>query len=230
MDPEDFLDETRQWIQCGFQVNAHAIGDRGNRVALDGYESAMDDLNIENKALLRLRIEHSQIVEPSDQIRFRDLGIVASMQPTHATSDMFFAPDRLGNRTADAYLWKTFLNLSVPLPFGSDFPVEKVDPLLGFYAAITRQNSLGQPAGGWFPEQRVNQNEALYAFTKTAAWVSFQEEIMGELSEGKFGDFVVLDRNIMEVEPQEVLESHVTFTFVGGTCVYERDLDKQNFI
>ena len=216
---EAFTEDVRRAVECGFQVGTHAIGDRGNRVALDAYEQASA-----GRTDGRHRIEHAQVVAPEDLPRFAALGVVAAMQPTHATSDMYWAPDRVGpERIRGAYAWRSLLDSGARLAFGSDFPVERVDPLLGFYAAVTRQDADGWPEGGWMPEQRVTRAEALHAFTRDAAYAAFQEDDLGSLEPGKRADFVVLSRNIMAVPASEVLEADVVATYLDGRPVYAKD-------
>lgn len=216
--PETFRQNVLTAMTCGFQVNTHAIGDRGNRLVLDTYEEAMAETG---RTLGRHRVEHAQILAPSDIPRFAELGVIASMQPTHATSDMYWAEDRLGpERIEGAYAWRSLLDRGAQLAFGSDFPVEQVNPLLGFYAAITRQDAEGWPEGGWHPEERVTRREALRGFTLDAAYAAFQEDELGSLEPGKFADFVVLSRNIMEVDPSHILDTEVIATYLGGEPIY----------
>lgn len=216
--PAEFTEDVKAAFKCGFQVNTHAIGDRGNRVALDVYEKATAEMG---PSVGRHRIEHAQIVDRDDIPRFRRLGIIAAMQPTHATSDMYWAADRLGpDRLHGAYAWRSFLDEGVPLAFGSDFPVEDVNPILGFYAAVTRQDAEGWPEGGWLPEQRVTREEALHAFTLGAAFAAFQENEVGSIEPGKRADFVVLSRDIMAVSVDEVLGTSVVATYLDGEPVY----------
>src|SRR5690606_3190378 len=150
--------------------------------------------------------------------------VVASMQPTHATSDMYWAPARVGpERIRGAYAWRSLLDSGARLAFGSDFPVERVDPLLGFYAAVTRQDAKGWPEGGWLPDERLTREEALRAFTLDAAYAAFQEADLGSLTPGKRADFVVLSRDVMNVPAPEILEAEVVATYVDGRPVYARN-------
>ena len=213
--PEAFNERVQQAVNCGYQVNTHAIGDLGNRVLLDAYEMA--GVTPEG----RHRDEHTQIIELSEIERFIRLGIIASMQPTHATSDLNMAEDRLGpHRIKGGYAWRTLLDAGVPLAFGSDFPVEKANPLLGFFASVTRQTEDLLPEGGWYPEERLTREETLYAFTKGAAWAAFQDDQLGSLSPGKHADFVVLSNDIMTVPAPQILETEVVATFFGGNLIY----------
>ncbi len=213
--PEEFNERVQEAVNCGYQVNTHAIGDMGNRVLLDAYELA--GVTPEG----RHRDEHTQIVELSEIERFTRLGIIASMQPTHATSDLNMAEDRLGpHRIKGGYAWRTLLDAGVPLAFGSDFPVEKANPLLGFFASVTRQTEDLLPEGGWYPEERLTREETLYAFTKGAAWAAFQDDQLGSLAPGNHADFVVLSNDIMTVAAPQILETEVVATFFGGNLIY----------
>lgn len=215
-----FTESVREAIRCGFQINTHAIGDRGNRVVVDAYETAMRELG---DAGGRHRVEHAQIVSVDDIPRFGALGIIASMQPTHATSDMYWAEDRVGPaRAQGAYAWRKFLDSGAILALGSDFPVERVNPMLGFYAAVTRQDAEQWPEGGWYPEENLTRAEALRGFTLDAAYAAFQESDLGSLEAGKYADFVILSKDIMTIPALEILETEVIATYIGGRNVYER--------
>lgn len=206
-------------LRSGFQVNVHAIGDRGNRIVLDAFESALKKVP---KADHRFRIEHAQVLSQEDIPRFATLGVIPSMQATHQTSDMRWAPDRLGPlRIRGAYAWRSLLNTGVVIPNGTDFPVEEVNPLLTFHAAVTRQDPSNLPAGGWYPEQKMTREEALQSMTIWPAYAGFQESIMGSLTPGKYADFVILDRDIMQVPDSEILGTRVISTWIGGKRVYE---------
>jgi predicted amidohydrolase YtcJ len=212
----------RAWAEAGlrrgFQVNVHAIGDRGNRIALDAFEAA---LRVVPKADHRFRIEHAQVLSPEDIPRFAKLGVIPSMQPTHQTSDMRWAEARVGpQRILGAYAWRSLLNTGVVIPSGTDFPVEEVDPLLTFHAAVTRQDPTNWPAGGWHPEQKMTREEALQSMTIWPAYAGFQESVLGSLTPGKYADFVVLDRDIMRVPDTEILGTRVVSTWIGGKRVY----------
>jgi predicted amidohydrolase YtcJ len=207
-------------FSCGLQAGVHAIGDRANRQVLDAYAKLIPRFP-DNPG--RHRIEHAQILDPADIPRFAALGVIAAMQPTHATSDMYWADERLGEkRLAGAYAWRSLLDSGARLAFGSDFPVEKVDPMLGIHAAVTRQDSSGQPPGGWLPAERIGRAEAIRAFTRDAAWAGFMEDEIGSLEPGKRADFIVLDRDIMQVPDPELLDVRVRQTWVGGARVYPR--------
>ncbi len=213
--PADFAELVDRALACGYQVNTHAIGDSANRLLLDTYEAAR--ITPEG----RHRNEHAQILALDDIDRFATLGIIASMQPTHATSDMYWAEDRLGpHRIKGAYAWRSLLDSGARLAFGSDFPVEQVNPMLGFHAALTRQDDQLWPEGGWYPEERLDRPEVLHAFTLGAAWSGFQDKDTGSLEPGKWADFVVLDRDIMQVAPPAILGTRVEATFVAGRAVH----------
>jgi predicted amidohydrolase YtcJ len=217
---EHIQDVAERALQRGFQVNSHAIGDRGNRIVLDAYEKALDKFP---RADHRFRIEHAQIIHYSDIPRFAQLGVIPSMQASHQTSDMYWAGKRLGpERLLGAYAWRSLLNTGVIIPNGSDFPVEYVNPLISFHAAIARQDANDFPVGGWYPDQRMTREEALKSMTLWAAYSAFQEQELGSLSAGKHADFVVLDQDIMRVAPELVLKTEVLSTWVGGKAVYER--------
>ncbi|MFL5500548.1 MAG: amidohydrolase [Gemmatimonadaceae bacterium] len=213
----------RSWaelaLQRGFQVNVHAIGDRGNRIVLDAFDAALRRFP---KADHRFRIEHAQVLSPSDIPRFAQLGVIPSMQATHQTSDMRWAEARVGpERIRGAYAWRSLLNTGVIVPNGTDFPVEEVNPLLTFHAAVTRQDPTNWPAGGWFPEQKMTREEALQSMTIWPAYAGFQESVLGSLTPGKYADFVVLDHDIMRVPDTEILNTRVLSTWIGGKRVYD---------
>ena len=206
-------------LRAGFQVNVHAIGDRANRTVLDAFEAA---LKAEPRADHRFRVEHAQILNFDDIPRFAQLDVIPSMQAVHQTSDMYWAGTRLGSgRLLGAYAWRSLLDTGVPVPNGSDFPVERVNPLLSFHSAVSRQDANDWPAGGWYPEQRMTRQEALESMTIWPAFASFEENVLGSLTAGKYADFVVLDQDIMRVPAELILDTHVVSTWVGGKKVYE---------
>jgi len=215
---EEFSPLVKKWIDKGFQVNSHGIGDRANTVILDAYEASLPP-NVE-PASLRLRNEHTQILRPDDIARMGRLGVISSVQPTHATSDMAYAEQRLGpDRIKGAYAWQSLIGAGSRIALGSDFPVEQVNPFLGIYAAVTRKWLDGDsPHGtaGWFADQALSLEEALHGFTLGGAWASFQEDRVGSLEAGKEADFVVLDRNLFVVEESEIPLTEVRATVVGG--------------
>ena len=207
-------------LRGGFQLNVHAIGDRGNRIVLDAFEAALRQVPTADH---RFRVEHAQILHHQDIPRFAELDVIPSMQAVHQTSDMYWAGNRIGHgRLFGAYAWRSLLETGVVIPNGSDFPVEHVNPLLSFHASIARQDANGWPAGGWFPEQRMTREEALKSMTIWPAYAAFQEDELGSLTPGKRADFVVLDRDIMTVPRAEILETRVLATYLGGVAVYER--------
>lgn len=206
-------------MRCNLQVAVHAIGDRANRqvvdALIDGQRRFTDNPG-------RHRVEHVQIIHPRDIPRLAGAGIIASMQPTHATSDMRWAAERLGEqRLFGAYAWQRLRQAGARLAFGSDFPVEQVDPMLGLHAAVTRQDLDGEPPGGWLPDQRVTIEVALEGFTLNAAYAGFAEEETGSLETGKFADFVVLDRDLFDIEPADIPKTRVLRTVLGGNVVFE---------
>jgi len=206
-------------LRSRFQVNTHAIGDRGNRIALDAFETALKAVPTADH---RFRIEHAQVISPEDMPRFARLGVIPSMQASHQTSDMRWAEVRVGpQRIRGAYAWRSLLNTGVVIPDGSDFPVEEVNPLISFHSAVTRQDATNWPPGGWYPEQVMTREEALRAMTIWPAYAAFQEKDLGSLSPGKYADFVVLDRDIMQVPATEILRTRVISTYLGGKSVYE---------
>ncbi len=199
---------------CGLQVNTHAIGDRGNRVVLNAYQAAIT-ANPENPG--RHRIEHAQVVAPKDFDRFKALNLIASVQPTHATSDMYWAEDRVGpSRIRGAYAWRRMVALEIPLALGSDFPVEQINPMLGLYAAVARRDVKGWPADGWYADQALTREEALRGFTLDAAYAGFAETQVGSLEVGKRADFVLLNADLMSVPANQIPNIGVTATVVGG--------------
>lgn len=217
--PALILDVAIRALKAGFQVSTHAIGDRGNRVVLDAYESALKAVPVADH---RFRVEHAQILNFADIPRFAKLGVIPSMQSSHQTSDMYWAGRRLGvERLPGAYAWRSLIDAGVVIPNGSDFPVEQVNPLISFHAAVSRQDADNWPAGGWYPEQRMTRDEALRSMTLWPAYAGFQERELGSLTAGKYADFVVLDQDIMRVPAELILRTHVLSTWVGGKAVYE---------
>ena len=204
----------------GFQVNVHAIGDRANHIVLDHLETLHKK---QDQTPLRHRVEHAQVLQPEDIPRFTRLDLIASMQPTHATSDKNMAADRLGEeRLAGAYAWQTFLQQGTRIAGGSDFPVEPANPLFGLHAAVTRRDRQGAPAQGWRTEEAMTLEQALRAFTLDAAYASHQEKVIGSLEPGKFADFVLLDRDIFAIEPQTIWQTEVLETWVEGERLFSR--------
>jgi hypothetical protein len=207
--------------EMGLQVAVHAIGDRGVRTVLDIYEQVLRE---HPRGDARHRIEHSQIVAEDDIERYAELGIIPSMQFTHCTSDMPWVEERIGpERAKGAYAWRSFIEAGCRIPGGSDFPVESIDPLLGLYAAVTRQDLAGHPPGGWRWDQRLTMEEALRAFTVDAAYAAHLEDERGTLSRGRLADFVVLSHDIMKIDPSAVPGVEVLMTVLGGEIVFRRE-------
>lgn len=208
----------------GFQVGIHAIGDLGNRMALNAFDRVQGG----KPSPLRNRIEHAQIVALEDIPRFAELGVIAAVQATHATSDMNMAEDRVGSRRIlGGYAWQRMLDAGVVLANGSDFPVELANPFHGLYAAVTRRDRAGEPEGGWYADQALTRAEALRSFTLAAAFAARQEDRLGSLEPGKWADFIVIDRNYFEVPAAEIDDIKVMETWVGGTRVFTREAEEQ---
>jgi predicted amidohydrolase YtcJ len=221
---------------AGFQVTLHAIGDRANRMALDAYEAAwkkngrwleefVPDTGQVKMATppTRHRVEHAQVVAPTDFERYRDLGVIASMQPSHAISDKRWAQARLGEyRVLGAYSWHTFMAHGVHVPFGTDWPIEPVSPYLGLYAAVTRQSVEGDPAGGWWPEERISIEDAIRNYTAEGAYASFEERDKGKIEAGMLADLVVHSKDLLTIAPREILKAEADITVFDGRVVYER--------
>jgi predicted amidohydrolase YtcJ len=222
-DPTRIRSVAIEALRRGFQVCTHAIGDRGNRLVLDAYQAALDSVPVPDH---RFRIEHAQILNHQDLPRFAELGVIPSMQTSHQTSDMYWATSRLGpTRVLGAYAWRSLLASGVVIPNGTDAPVEAVNPLIGFHAALTRQDANGWPAGGWFPAERMTRDEALRSMTIWPAYAAFMEGVAGSLTPGKYADFDVLDQDIMTVASERLLETHVLLTVLAGQVVYQRSGD-----
>ena len=206
----------RDAVKSGFQVNTHAIGDRANRTALDAYGAVLGGSNDK-----RFRIEHAQVVSLPDFALFAKYNVIASIQSTHATSDMRWALARLGpDRLMGAWAPKRFLAAGVAIANGSDTPVENPNPLWGFYASVTRQDHQGNPAGGFMPDQKLSRDEALRSWTFGGAYAAFEEKQKGSLEAGKLADFVMLSQDIMKVPDADLLKTRVTMTVLGGEAVY----------
>lgn len=218
LSPEELERRARAFMAQGFQVNIHAIGDRANTLAVDVLERASRETNTQDR---RHRIEHAQILRLEDLPRMKAAGLLASMQPTHATSDMGWAEARVGKaRLVGAYAWRRILEAGIPLAFGSDFPIERPEPLHGLYAARTRQDAAGRPEGGWLPEQRLTGEEALHAFTAGAAHAAHAEDRRGRIAPGLDADFVVLDVDPVSDAPAAVRAGTVRQTVVGGKVLH----------
>jgi predicted amidohydrolase YtcJ len=198
----------------GFQLNFHAIGDRANRLALDQFADSFERIGGKS---LRNRVEHAQVVNVDDIPRFKALNIIPAMQPTHATSDMNMAKDRVGSaRLKGAYAWQTFLKQGSPVAFGSDFPVELSNPFFGLHAAVTRQDRNNSPDSGWIPSEAVTLKQAFRGFTLDAAYAAHQEHILGGLTEGKWADFILIDQDVFTTSPQNIWKTQVLETWIAG--------------
>jgi hypothetical protein len=211
----------READAAGFQLAVHAIGDRANALVLDAFEEA---IRVNGPRDRRLRIEHAQVVRRSDLARYRGLGVVASIQPSHAIDDMRWAEKRIGKeRCRDAYSFRSFLEAGIPVAFGTDWYVEPLDPRIGLYAAVTREFTEGGPPGGWLPEERIGLEDALDLYTRGSAHAEFAEERKGTLEVGRLADLVVFARDLTRIPAREILTTPVDLTVVGGRVVYERD-------
>jgi len=217
---DEMLSKMNKAMKAGYQVNIHAIGDAGNRQILDAYAQLIPKYN---NAQLRHRIEHAQVVALEDIPRFKTLGVIPSMQPTHATSDQNMAEHRVGHeRIKGAYAWRTFLDQGSKIACGSDFPVESPNPFEGLHAAVTRQNNAGVPAGGWYKNQAMTMTEAFRCFTLDAAYAAHQENAIGSLEPGKWADFILVDRDVFKVAPEQIGKTVVLQTWMGGKRVYKK--------
>ncbi|HZY34501.1 MAG TPA: amidohydrolase [Rhodanobacter sp.] len=217
--PEELSADIGKALGKGYQVGVHAIGDHANREVLDSYATAYKAHP--DGIALRNRVEHAQIVSLQDIPRFVPLQLIASMQPTHATSDMNMAEDRIGHeRIKGAYAWQRFLKQGTIVAGGSDFPVESPNPFYGLYSAITREDHAGQPPGGWYPDQDMTPAEALRAFTLDAAYAEHAEKTLGTLEPGKWADFILIDHDIFKDPPSKIWSTKVLQTWVGGKQVY----------
>lgn len=230
-----------------FQIALHAIGDKANRMAIEGFDAARPSrrtgyaLNVDasvsrqqvdamqrtmqtkDDAKPRHRIEHAQVIAPSDFKRFAELGIIASMQPSHAISDKRWAGERLGEyRTLGAYAWHLMRSYNVHTPFGTDFPVEGMSPYVGLFAAVTRQSPDLEPQGGWQPQERLSIRDAIRCYTRESAYASFEENDKGQIKAGMLADLVVHSKNFLTVEPKEILTTEAAMTIFDGKVIYER--------
>ena len=221
---EETLPVLEEALKKGIQIQTHAIGDKGNRITLDWYQEAFNSIVDEERKVIdpRWRIEHSQIITKEDQIRFRDMEIIASMQPSHAIGDLHFAPSRLGmQRVGNGYVWRNLIDLGVVVAGGSDAPVEIGDPRIEFYAAVARKDLDGFYDKGWHLEQAVTREEALKMFTIWPAFAAFQEDVNGTIEVGKLADLTIFSKDIMKVPEEEILQAQVVMTIVNGKIVFE---------
>lgn len=221
--PPDYITEVAlAALENDMSVATHCIGIRGNSYCIDAYEEALARFPGKDH---RFRIEHAQVLLEEDIDRFARNKIIPSMQPTHCTSDKSMIEDRIGEgRSEYAYAWKSFIDRGLPLPAGSDFPVESVNPLLGIFAAVTRRLPGEPESASWHPEQIISIEEAVKGFTIYAAYASFNEDILGSIEEGKYADFTILDRDITLVDPDELISTRVVYTIVGGEIKYSNEL------
>lgn len=233
--PEELTKMIVERDAAGFQIALHAIGDRANRMALDGFEAALSrtltakgDTNGSKPGAVfqnerRHRIEHAQVINPSDFKRFAALGIIASMQPSHAISDKRWAESRLGEyRVLGAYAWHLMKSYNVHIPFGTDFPVESINPYRTLYAAVSRQDEEGLPKGGWQPQERLSIKEAIRCHTYESAYAEFSEKEKGEIKIGMLADLVVQSKDLLTVEPKEILTTEPLYTIFNGQIIYQK--------
>ena len=221
---EDLMPMFTEALRNGIQVETHAIGDRANRVILDLYEKAFKAVPPAARKVRdpRWRIEHAQIMHPSDIPRFKQLGVIPSMQPSHAIGDLHFAPSRVGiKRLEGAYAWQTFIKNGSIIAGGSDAPVERGEPMIEFYAAVARRDQKGFTGEGWHPEQKVTREQALKMFTIWAAYAAFEEGVRGSIEVGKLADLTILSADIMKIAEPEILKTRSVMTVINGEVVFE---------
>ncbi|MCJ7582688.1 MAG: amidohydrolase family protein, partial [Candidatus Aminicenantes bacterium] len=205
----------------GFQTGTHAIGDKGNNWVLNSFEKAREVNGIRDS---RHRSEHAQILRLSDIPRFAELGAIASMQPTHCITDKRFAEKRIGlERCEGAYAWQKLLDAGAPIAFGTDWPVEPIDPLEGLYAAVSRKDRAGEEGDGWFPDQKLSMEKAIELYTLGAAYAEFMEDRKGKLKAGFLADIVIFNNDLMTIPQDQILTSKVDYTIVGGKIVFKRE-------
>ena len=221
---EELLPMLTEALRRGIQVETHAIGDRANRTILDLYEKAMAAVPPDQRKIRepRWRVEHAQIVNPVDIPRFAKLGVIPSMQPSHAIGDLHFAPSRLGvPRLEGAYAWQSFIKAGSIIAGGSDAPVERGEPMIEFYAAVARRDQKGFTGEGWHPEQAVSREQALKMFTLWPAYAAFEEKLRGSIEPGKLADLTVLSADIMKISEPDILKTRCLMTVIGGEVVFE---------
>jgi predicted amidohydrolase YtcJ len=220
-DPEKLTAMAIQRDKAGFQLAFHAIGDRANRIALDVFAAVAKANGSRDR---RDRVEHAQIVAPMDFARFAELHVIASMQPSHQTTDMRWAEDRIGReRIMGAYAWATMLKNKVPLAFGTDYDVEPISPFRGLYACVTRERPDGGPKHGWEPQERISLEDCIRAYTSGSAYAQFEEGKKGELKPGEYADFIILSDDLTKVPPAQFTKTRVLRTVVGGRTVYQAE-------
>jgi len=209
-------------LELGFNMRIHCIGDEANHIAINAYERALDATGIDGKDA-RFALEHCQVLVPGDMQRIKDLGIVASVQPLHATEDMNFAEERIGaERIKHAYTWSSYLDMGIPTPTGTDYSVSPYNPFYTLHAAITRQDRNNKPEGGWYPEEAMTREEALYAATMEGAYTMFAEDILGSIEKGKLADFVVIPVDYMTVPADDIWKIEPEMTVIGGEMVFKK--------
>ena len=221
---EDLRPMLREALRKGIQVETHAIGDLANRFILDEYEAALKDVPPAERKVAdpRWRVEHAQIVNPADIPRFAKLGIIPSMQPSHAIGDLFFAPARVGiPRLKGSYAWESFIKSGIVVPGGSDAPVERGEPMIEFYAAVARKDQKGFSGEGWHPEEAVTREQALKMFTLWPAYAAFEDTLRGTIEVGKLADLTILSADIMKIPAAEILKTRCVMTVINGEIVYE---------
>ena len=217
-DPQKLRAMAIERDKAGFQLAFHAIGDRANRIALDVFEAVAKANGPRDR---RDRIEHAQVVAPEDFPRFAKLNVIASMQPSHQTTDMRWAEERIGSeRIKGAYAWATMLKNGVRLAFGTDYSVEPINPFRGLHACVTRERPEGGPKGGWEPQERISLEDCIRAYTSGSAYAQFEEGKKGELKQGEYADFVILSDDLTKIPPAQYLNTRVLYTIVGGRTVY----------
>jgi predicted amidohydrolase YtcJ len=220
MDPDKLKSLAIERDKAGFQINIHAIGDRTNHIVLDVFEAVAKANGPRDR---RDRIEHAQVIAPDDLPRFAKLKVIASMQPSHQTTDMRWAESRIGSeRIKGAYAWATLEKSGARLAFGTDYPVEEVSPLRGLHACVTRQLPDGTPAGGWQPQEKISLEDCIRSYTSGSAYAQFEEGKKGELKAGEYADFLILSNDLTKIPPSDYVKTQVLRTVVGGRTVYEK--------
>jgi predicted amidohydrolase YtcJ len=220
-DPEKLRVMAIERDKAGFQLNFHAIGDRANRVALDVFEAVAKANGPRDR---RDRIEHAQVIAPEDLPRFAKLNVIASMQPSHETSDMRWAGSRIGpDRAKGAYAWASLLKSGAHLAFGTDYDVEPLSPMRGLYACVTRELPEGGPAGGWEPQEKISLEDCIRAYTSGSAYAQFEAGKKGELKAGEYADFIILSADLTKIPPKDFTKTTVLLTVVGGRTVYSQE-------
>jgi predicted amidohydrolase YtcJ len=219
LDPAKLKQMAIERDRAGFQLNFHAIGDRANRISLDALAAARAANGPRER---RDRIEHAQVVAAEDFARFAELGVIASMQPSHQTTDMRWAEQRIGpERVQGAYAWATFLKHGVRLAFGTDYPVEPINPFRGLYGCVTRERPDGGPPGGWQGQEKISMDECIRAYTAGSAYGEFEEGKKGQIKPGQYADIIVLSTDVTQVKPSEIVKTATLRTIAGGRTVYQ---------